>query len=88
MAFKQQYYQQLQQWSDEIDQTRALLPAVRSQVRNMDLLISQEKELVMRGSGSITDYLIAVKNYLSVRKSLTQFEVRILQIQNEINYFK
>jgi hypothetical protein len=42
----------------------------------------------MRGSGSITDYLIAVKNYLSVRKSLTQYEVRILQIQNEINYFK
>jgi len=88
MAFKQQYYQQLQQWSDELDQTRALLPDVRSQVRNMELLVSQEKELVMRGSGSITDYLIAVKNYLSVRKSLTQYEVRILQIQNEINYFK
>jgi len=88
VAFKQQYYQQLQQWLDELDQTRALLPAVRSQVRNMELLVNQEKELVNKGSGSITDYLIAVKNYLSVRKSLTQYEVRLLQIQNEINYWK
>ena len=88
VAFKQQYYQQLQQWLDELDQTRALLPAVRSQVNNMELLVNQEKELVSKGSGSITDYLIAVKNYLSVRKSLIQNEVRFLQIQNEINYLK
>jgi outer membrane protein TolC len=88
VAFKQQYYQQLQQWLDELDQTRALLPAVRSQVRNMELLVNQEKELVNKGSGSITDYLIAVKGGGGVRKSLTQYEVRLLQIQNEINYWK
>ncbi len=88
VAFKQQYYQQLQEWLDELDQTRSLLPAVSLQVRNMELLVNQEKELVSKGSGSITDYLIAVKNYLSVRKSLIQYEVRLLQIQNEINYLK
>jgi outer membrane protein TolC len=87
-AFKREYYQQFQQLSDELDQTRALLPAVRLQARNAELLVNQEKELVIKGSGSITDYLIAVKNYLSVRKSLNQYEVRILQIQNEINYLK
>jgi len=87
-AFKREYYQQLQQFSDELEQTRALLPAVTAQVRNSELLVNSEKELVIKGSGSITDYLIAVKNYLSVRKSLNQYEVRLLQIQNEINYFK
>lgn len=87
-AFNREYHQQLQQLLDELDQTRALLPAVRSQVRNAELLVNQEKELVSKGSGSITDYLIAVKNYLSVRKSLNQYEVRLLQIQNEINYLK
>jgi len=87
-AFNREYHQQLQQFLDELDQTRALLPAVRSQVRNAELLVNQEKELVSKGSGSITDYLIAVKNYLSVRKSLNQYEVRLLQIQNEINYLK
>ncbi|HZX62026.1 MAG TPA: TolC family protein [Bacteroidales bacterium] len=87
-AFNREYHQQLQQLLDELDQTRALLPAIRSQVRNAELLVNQEKELVSKGSGSITDYLIAVKNYLSVRKSLNQYEIRLLQIQNEINYLK
>jgi outer membrane protein TolC len=87
-AFKREYNQQLQQLSDELDQTLALLPAVSSQARNAELLVNQEKELVIKGSGSITDYLIAVKNYLSVRKSLNQYEVRILQIRNEIDFLK
>jgi outer membrane protein TolC len=87
VAFKQQYYQQLQQWLDELDQTRELIPAVRSQVRNMELLVNQEKELISKGNGSITDYLITMKNYLSLRKSLTRYEVRLLQIQNEINFY-
>jgi outer membrane protein TolC len=88
LAFKQEYDQQLQQWKDELNLTEALLPAVREQVGNTEMLVKQEKELVNRGSGSITDYLIAVKNYLSVRKSLTQYEIRILQIRNEITYWK
>lgn len=87
-AFKREYNQQLQQLSDELDETLALLPAVSSQARNAELLVNQEKELVIKGSGSITDYLIAVKNYLSVRKSLNQYEVRILQIRNEIDFLK
>jgi outer membrane protein TolC len=87
-AFKREYNQHLQQLSDEMEETRALLPAARAQVRNAELLVSQEKELVIKGSGSITDYLIAVKNYLSVRKSLNQYEVRMLQIQNEITYYQ
>jgi outer membrane protein TolC len=87
-AFKREYDQQLQQLMDELEQTRALLPSVRSQVHNTELLMSQVKELVSRGSGSITDYLIAIRNYISARKNLNQNEVRILQIQNEINYWK
>jgi hypothetical protein len=85
-AFNREYNQQLNQLSDELDQTRALLPVVRSQARNAELLVNQEKELVSKGSGSITEYLIAVKNYLVIRKSLNQYEVRLLQIRNEINY--
>jgi outer membrane protein TolC len=85
-AFNLEYHQQLLQLSDELKHTRELLPVVRSQARNAELLVNQEKELVSKGSGSITDYLIAVKNYLLVRKSLNQYEVRLLQIRNEINY--
>jgi len=87
-AFKREYDQRLQQLLKELDQTSALLPLDQSQTRNSELLVSQQRELVSKGAGSITDYLIAVKNYLSARRNLNQHEVRILQIRNEINYWK
>jgi len=87
-AFRREYFQQLQEWHYELLQTLSILPAVRSQVKNSEMLVNQEKELINKGSGSVTDYLIAVKNYLSVRRGLIQYEVRILQIQNEIDYWK
>jgi outer membrane protein TolC len=86
-AFRKEYDQQLQQWKMEIHQIRALVPSVEAQVKSTELLVNKEKELVSRGSGSITDYLIAVKNYISMRRSLAQYEIRLLQITNEINYW-
>jgi outer membrane protein TolC len=87
-AFRKEYDQQLQNWLTELEDTEALLPEVNTQVHNLELLVSEDKELVSKGSGSITDYLIAVKNYISARKNLNQYKTRILQIQNEINYWK
>jgi outer membrane protein TolC len=87
-AFKREYSQQLQQLRDELDQTRALIPTAKSQVVNSKLLVTQLKELVMKGSGSIMEYLIAIRNYLNVRKSLNGYEIRVLQIENEINYYQ
>lgn len=87
-AFRQEYDQQLQNWLTELKDLEAFIPEVITQVHNLELLVSEDKELVSKGSGSITDYLIAVKNYISARKNLNQFKTRILQIQNEINYWK
>ena len=87
-SYRRVYSQQYQQLSDEKTQTLALFPAVKAEVDNARLLVDQEKELVNKGNGSITDYLIAVKNYLSVRKSFNQYEIRIMQIENEINFIK
>lgn len=87
-AFKREYSQQLQQLRDELGQTRALIPTAKLQVANSKLLVTQMKELVMNGSGSIMEYLIAIRNYLSVRKSLNEYEIRVLQTENEINYYQ
>ena len=85
-AFNREYDQQLMQLTDELEQTTALLSSVRSLVGNAEMLASQEKELVRSGSGSVAEYLLAVKNWMTVRKNLNQYEVRLLQIRNEINY--
>ena len=68
--------------------TTAQLPDMQLQVENAGTLVKEEKALLRAGSGSITDYLLSVKNYLSVHRSLNQYEIRILQIQNEINFWK
>lgn len=87
-AYDREYEQQLHQLTNELEQTRALLPSVRSQAGSAELLAKQEKELVSKGSASITEYLLALKHWLEVRNSLNQYEVRLLQIRNEINYLK
>ena len=88
LSFKNEYDQQLQQWHEELNQTRDLITAVTAQIKISEMLVNQEKELVDKGSGSVTDYLIAIKNYMTTRKIMNQYNTRILVIQNEINYWK
>jgi outer membrane protein TolC len=84
--FKLQYDQQLQQLTAELEQTRKLIPQLKKQLDMSGELIKQDKILLNRGGISITDYLIAVKNYISVQKDLNQYAVKSLEIINEINY--
>jgi outer membrane protein TolC len=87
-AFRREVDQRLYQLHRELEQTSALLPLDQSQARNSELLVSQQRELVSHGAVSITDYLVAVRNYITARRNLNQHEVRILQIRNEMNYWK
>jgi outer membrane protein TolC len=84
--FKLQFDQQLQQLTAELEKTQKLIPQLKKQLEMSGELIKQDKILLNHGSISITDYLIAVKNYISVKKDLNQCEVRSLEILNEINY--
>ncbi|MCX6245178.1 MAG: TolC family protein [Bacteroidetes bacterium] len=87
-AFNLEYNQRIQQLLRELDETSALLPLDQSLTRNSKLLVSQQRELVRQGAGTIIDYLLVVKNYLSVRRTMNQHELRLLQIRNEISYWK
>jgi len=84
--FKMQYDQQLQQLTTELQQTRQLIPQMNKQKDLTRELIKQDKLLLNRGGLSITDYIVAVKNYISIQKDLNQYQVKTLQIMNEINY--
>ena len=54
---------------------------------NASQLVKEEKDLVRAGVASITDYLNSIKNYRSVHQNLRKYEIRILQLQNEINFW-
>jgi outer membrane protein TolC len=85
--FKQQFSQQLQQLYTELLQTQDIIPRINQQLDFAESVIKQEKYLINSGNISITDYVIALKNYISVKRNLNQYQVKILRIITEINYW-
>ena len=85
--FKQQYNQQLQQLYTELAMTKASLPQANKQLEFAELVIQQDRKLLNNGSVSITDYVTALKNYIAVKRNVNQYQVKILQITTEINYW-
>jgi outer membrane protein TolC len=84
--FKQQFSQQLQQLYSALKQTQEIIPMVSQQLDFAESVIRQEKYLVNTGNISITDYVTALRNYVSVKRNLNQYQLKILQIITEINY--
>jgi outer membrane protein TolC len=85
--FKQQFSRQLQQLYDELKKTQEMIPLVNQQLDLAESVIKQEKSLLNTGNISITDYVTALKNYISVKRNYNQYQVKILQIITEINYW-
>lgn len=85
--FKQQFNQQLKQLFDELRQTQEIIPQVEQQLSFAESVINQDKYLLNSGNISITDYILSLKNYISVKRNLNNYQVKILQIITEINYW-
>lgn len=85
--FKKQYNQQLQQLYSELRETRNIIPQVTQQLDFAEIVIKQDKNLLNTGNISIIEYVTGFKNYISVKRNLNQYQVRILQIIAQINYW-
>jgi len=85
--FKQQFNRQLQQRYTELKKTQELIPKVKEQLGFAESVIKQDKYLLNTGNISITDYVTALRNYVSVKRNMNQYQVKILQIITEINYW-
>jgi hypothetical protein len=85
--FKRQYSTQLQQLYTELKKYQEIIPMVIRQLDYAELVIKQYKDLLNSGNISITDYVLGLKNYISVKRNLNQYKVKILQIKTEINYW-
>jgi outer membrane protein TolC len=87
-SFHNQYDEQLNQLNKELELSREILPQIKEELDLATSIIRQDKDLFNSGGISITDYLLAVRNYISIQQYLNQYQVKILQIINEINYWK
>ncbi|MEI7661868.1 MAG: TolC family protein [Bacteroidota bacterium] len=86
--FGLQYLQQLRQLNQSLKQTGDLVPRLQKQLDLAESIIRQDKLLLNNGGISVTDYVIALKNYVAIQANLNQYRIRVLQIINEINYWK
>lgn len=85
--FKNQYSQQLQQLYTELKKNREIIPQVNQQLDFAGMVIKQDRNLLNTGNVSITEYVMALKNYIAVKRNLNQYQIKILQIITEINYW-
>jgi hypothetical protein len=85
--FKQQFSQQLQQLYKELKMTEEIIPQVTMQLDFEESVIKQQKDLINIGNVSITDYVTTLKNYITIKRNINQYQLKILQIITEINYW-
>ena len=86
--FKQQFDQQVIQLNEELSRTIAAIPKMKQQLSLGEKIVSEERLLLNSGGVSVTDLINAVKNLLSLKRSLNQYELKVMGIVNEINYWR
>jgi len=85
--FQQQFNQQLQQLYKELKMTEEIIPQIIEQIDLEESVIKQQKSLINTANVSITDYVTTLKNYINIKRSLNQYQLKILQTITEINYW-
>jgi outer membrane protein TolC len=85
--YTSQYYQQIYQLRQQLQQTESLIGDINNQIKYSDGLIQVNTRLLETGDAKIADLIIALNNYLTARNLLTQNKVSRLQIINQINYW-
>jgi outer membrane protein TolC len=86
--YRTQYDQQLLQLNEELSKTRAMIPRLQEQAVLAARVIRDSRTLIDQGALPVTDYVIALRNYMTIQHNLHQYGIKILQIINEINYWK
>lgn len=79
--------QELQQLYKELKMTEDIIPQINQQLDLEESVIKQQKSLINMGDISIIDYVNTLKNYIAIKMSINQYQLKILQIITEINYW-
>lgn len=85
--FTSQYSQQIAQLTQQLRSTEDLIADINEQVRYSQTLIDVNGKLLGTGDAKISDYILALSNYLNAKNLLTQNSITRLQIINQINYW-
>ncbi len=85
--FDIQYRQQIAQLNQQINENEKLLPQITDQIKYSKTLIKVDTKLLETGDVKISDLIIAINNYLTVKNLETQTIISKLQLINQLNYW-
>lgn len=85
--FSRQYNQQIAQLRQQLSATDQLIAEINEQVRYSRALIEADGKLMQTGDLHVTDFILAINNYLNAKNQLTQNTINRLQIINQVNYW-
>lgn len=85
--FDHQYNQQRAMLLQQLDESQKLVIHIQDKLKTAQLLIDLDKKLLNAGDLRITDYILAINNYLAIKNNINQARNNQLQIINQLNYW-
>lgn len=85
--FQVQYQQQLMQLRQQLQEQESLYDRINTQIHFTESLIKVDSKLLQSGSITISDYILAIRNYLDSQGLLRQTNIARLELINQLNYW-
>ena len=85
--FINQYKLQIAQLNQQLHASDLLVKTINEQIKYVKTLISANAKLLQTGDIRISDYVLAITNYINTRNILNQNYINRLRIVNQINYW-
>ena len=82
-----QYRQQIAQLNQQLKSTDLLVNTINAQIKYINTLLSANAKLLETGDIKISDYVLAITNYINARNLLNQNYINRLRIVNQIRYW-
>ncbi len=85
--FDVQYRQQIAQLNQQITENETLIAQIKDQTKYTESLIKVDMQLMQTGDLHISDLVLALNNYLTIKNLMTQTVISRLQLINQLNYW-
>ena len=85
--FTHQYQQQTAQLYQQLHATEELIDDINNQLKYTQSLIDVNEKLLEAGEVKITDFILALNNYITAKNLIAQNKISRLQIINQLNYW-
>jgi glutaredoxin 2 len=85
--FKRQFQQQVQLLQQQLNDLESLAGPINQQIKYLKTLIEVNGKLLETGDIKITDYVLALNNYITAKNLVVQNQVARYLVIHQLNYW-